>query len=96
MLEVIGYIVFVGPANVTARKFKPNRAIGGALIFLGVCLCGMAPAQNYATILALRIMLGFGSSFVPIVTIYASLWYKRDELATRTGELFPLLVFIPR
>ncbi|KAH8697045.1 retrograde regulation protein 2 [Talaromyces proteolyticus] len=81
----IGYILFVGFANVTSRKFKPNRAIGCALVFLGICLCGMGSAQNYATILALRIMLGFGCSFVPIITVYASLWYKRDELASRTA-----------
>lgn len=77
----------VGPANVTARKLKPHRAIGGALVFLGVALCGMAAAQNFQTILALRILLGAGCSFIPIVNLYTSLWYKRDELATRVGKL---------
>lgn len=71
----------------TARKFKPNRAIGCALVFLGACLCGMAAAQNYATILVLRLLLGGGCSFIPILSLYTSLWYKRDELSSRTGKL---------
>lgn len=73
------------PANLTARKFKPNRSLGAAIIFFGVVLCGMAEAKNYATILALRILLGMGQGFVQMAIIYCSLWYRRDELATRTG-----------
>ena len=81
----------VGPANVTARKFKPNRSIGGALVFLGASLCGMAAAQNFATIVVLRVLLGAGCSFVQILSIYTSLWYKRDEIGSRVGEFFPLV-----
>lgn len=67
------------------RFLKPNRALGGGIIFFAVMLCGMSAAQNYATILALRILLGVGQAFVPTLTIFTSLLYKRDELATRSG-----------
>lgn len=44
----------------------------------------MAAAKNAATVLALRILFGFASTFLQALTLYTSLWYKRDELATRT------------
>lgn len=74
------------PANLTAKKFKPNRSLGVACMFFGICLCGMAEAKNYSTILALRILLGCGQGFVQLAMIYCSIWYRRDEMATRTGK----------
>lgn len=47
----------------------------------------MAAAKNAATVLALRILFGFASTFLQALTLYTSLWYKRDELATRGGML---------
>jgi hypothetical protein len=45
----------------------------------------MAEARNYATVLALRILLGCAQAYVQFLTVYISLWYKRDEVAFRTG-----------
>lgn len=47
----------------------------------------MAAAKNSATVLALRIIFGFVSTFLQALTLYTSLWYKRNEQATRSGEL---------
>lgn len=98
---VIGYAVSMFPANLTARKFKPNRSLGVAVVFFGICCCGMAEARNYATILGLRICLGIGQGFIQMAPIYCSLWYRRDELATRSCELHILssceaVKFLPR
>ncbi|KAG9773414.1 hypothetical protein KCU88_g5793, partial [Aureobasidium melanogenum] len=82
----IGYGISMFPANLTAKKFKPNRSLGVACMFFGICLCGMAEAKNYSTILALRILLGCGQGFVQLAMIYCSIWYRRDEMATRTGN----------
>ncbi|KFY91883.1 hypothetical protein V500_04415 [Pseudogymnoascus sp. VKM F-4518 (FW-2643)] len=84
----VGYIVFLVPANVTSRIFKPNRSVGVAVIYFGVILCCMGVATNYATILALRLLLGCGQAYVQFLTIYISLWYKRDEVAFRTAIFF--------
>ncbi|KAL2436723.1 High-affinity nicotinic acid transporter [Exophiala dermatitidis] len=84
----IGYGISMFPANLTAKKFKPNRSLGVACMFFGVCLCGMAEAKNYSTILALRILLGCGQGFVQMAMIYCSIWYRRDEMATRTGIFY--------
>lgn len=46
----------------------------------------MAAAKNAGGILALRILFGFVSAFLQALSLYTSMWYKRNELATRTGE----------
>ncbi|KFZ15697.1 hypothetical protein V502_05440 [Pseudogymnoascus sp. VKM F-4520 (FW-2644)] len=84
----VGYIVLLVPANVTSRIFKPNRSVGVAVIYFGVVLCCMGVAKNYATILALRLLLGCGQAYVQFLVIYISLWYKRDEVAFRTAIFF--------
>lgn len=73
------------PANIINGMLKPNRAIGIAAIFWGACLCGMSRAENYAAVMVLRVCLGAGQAFVTTLSIYTSLWYKRDEIATRVG-----------
>lgn len=86
-----GWGVAMLPSNLTARKFRPNRSLGAATVFFGVCLCMMAVIKNYASLMALRAFLGFGEAFVQMSYVYGSLWYNRDELATRACELTLIL-----
>lgn len=73
------------PANLSARFLKPNRSLGVAVVFFGIILCSMAEAKNYATILALRVLLGLGQGFIQMAIVYCSVWYRRDEVASRAG-----------
>jgi MFS family permease len=82
---VVGYIVFLLPANLMSRYLGPNRTVGAAVVSFGVVLCCMGVAKNYETVLALRILLGAAQAYVQFLTVYISLWYKRDEVAWRTG-----------
>lgn len=59
--------------------------MGGATVIFGALLCGMSAAQNYHTVLALRILIGSAQAFIQGLGLYTSLWYKRDEVATRGG-----------
>lgn len=86
MCSVVGYILFLLPANFMSRYFRPNRTLGVAVVSFGIVLCGMGAAKNYASILALRILLGATQAYVQFLTVYISLWYKRDEVAWRTGN----------
>ncbi len=43
----------------------------------------MGAAENYATVVALRILIGFAQAFIQGTGLYGSLWWKRDEVATR-------------
>jgi hypothetical protein len=74
------------PGNICLRYVLPNWQLGGNVITFGLLVTCMAAAQNYATILALRILVGASQAFIQGLGLYVSLWYKRDELATRGGE----------
>lgn len=46
----------------------------------------MAESRNYATMLSLRILLGCAQAYVQFIQVYMTLWYKREEVAFRTGK----------
>ncbi len=74
------------PGNIFLRSLTPHRQLGGSALIFGTLLCGMAAAQNYAAVLALRILLGAAQAFIQGLGLYTSIWYKRDEVATRGGK----------
>ncbi|KAL6873025.1 major facilitator superfamily domain-containing protein [Trichoderma novae-zelandiae] len=74
--------------NLSIRFFKAHRQIGGCLIIVATLSCCMAAAKNAATGLALRILFGSASTFLQALTLYTSLWYKRNELAIRSGAFY--------
>ena len=71
------------PANLCLRWVPPHMLLGSCVVIFGTLVASMAAAQNYQTILALRILVGASQAFIQGIGLYASLWYKRDELATR-------------
>lgn len=79
----IGYIVFMLPGNICLRYVLPHMQLGGCIITFGLLVTCMAAAQNYETMLALRVLVGASQAFIQGLGLYVSLWYKRDELATR-------------
>ncbi|KAL7946067.1 MFS general substrate transporter [Trichoderma barbatum] len=87
-LYYVGYVICIIPANLSIRFFKAHRQIGGCVILFATLSCCMAAAKNAAAILALRILFGFVSTFLQALTLYTSLWYKRNELASRSGAFY--------
>lgn len=81
----VGYVIFMLPAVVFIRHLKANRQIGGCCIAFAVLSTCMAASKNAATILALRFFIGVASVFLQGISVYTSMWYKRDEIATRGG-----------
>ena len=73
------------PGNVLLRFTGPHRQLGGSVVFFGVLVCCLAAARGYQAVLALRIFIGCGQALIQGLGLYVSLWYRRDELATRSG-----------
>ncbi|KAH8805236.1 retrograde regulation protein 2 [Xylogone sp. PMI_703] len=71
----VGYIILMLPGNICLRYVLPHMQLGG--------IACMAAAHNYHTILALRILVGAAQAFIQGLGLYVTLWYKRDEVATR-------------
>ena len=75
------------PGNVLLGTFRPNRQLGGTALAFGALLVAMSAAQNYETVLSLRVLIGATQAFMQGLSVYTTLWYKRDEIATRGGKL---------
>lgn len=77
------------PANVGLRLFPelpPHYILGGSALVFGGVLTAMSAAQGYATALSMRVLIGSSQAFIQGLGLYASMWYRRDEVATRGGE----------
>ena len=73
------------PANILLRKISPHMLIGGTVAVFGAFVCAMGGAKNYSTVLALRILTGCTQSFINGFAMYATVWFKRDEVASVAG-----------
>ncbi|KAH8812389.1 major facilitator superfamily domain-containing protein [Xylogone sp. PMI_703] len=87
-LYYVGYVLCILPANLLVRVLRADRQIGGCVILFATLSCCMAAAKNAGGVLALRILFGFVSAFLQALSLYTSMWYKRNELATRTGIFY--------
>lgn len=76
------------PANLFMRVIGPPRQLGAAVVFFGVCATCLSVTKNYGTVIGLRILNGIGESFVQVGLLYFSFWYKRDEVASRSGPFY--------
>lgn len=83
---VVGYIIFMLPGNILVKVLRPNRHLGGTAMIFGVLLAALSAASNYVTVITLRLLIGAAQAFLQGISIYCSLWYKRDEFATRLGK----------
>lgn len=73
------------PGNIFLRSMAPNYLIGVSIIVFGTIVCSMSAIHSYGAILATRILVGLAQAMVQGTGVYASLWYKRNEMATRGG-----------
>lgn len=81
----VGYMSFELPATLSIRVWHPNFVYGGAVVFFGLCALLTSQARSYASVMVLRLFLGFGESFIQTGFVYLSLWYSNRELTTRCG-----------
>lgn len=92
MLLVVGFMVIELPAILLLRVVPAQRVYGGAVILFGLAATLISVCGGYAGLMVLRFILGAGESVVTSGFLYLSFWYKRDELAVRSGWLsFSLL-----
>lgn len=83
------YIAFEIPASLVLKKLRPSRLIPFFIIGWSAVIIGAAFVQNYAALLATRILLGaFESGLFPCLTLYLSTFYQRTEQARRISYLF--------
>lgn len=83
------YIAFEIPASLALKKLRASRLIPFLIISWSAVIIGSAFVQNYASLLATRLLLGaFESGLFPCLTLYLSTFYKKEEQARRISYLF--------
>ncbi|KAF2166699.1 hypothetical protein M409DRAFT_66317 [Zasmidium cellare ATCC 36951] len=81
-----GYIAWEFPTTYLLRRLPLGKYTSSFIVAWGVILACHAAANNYASLLALRFLLGvFESTITPAFVLFVSIWYKRGEQAKRVN-----------
>ncbi|PYI25855.1 MFS general substrate transporter [Aspergillus indologenus CBS 114.80] len=83
----IAYAVAEIPqAGFMLQRYPVTKVLGVNILCWGVLLCCSAAAQNFAGMMALRVILGALEAVIaPALTMYTSMWYTRAESTPRYG-----------
>ncbi|KAK9434611.1 allantoin permease [Metarhizium brunneum] len=89
LLATIFYISFIVcefPTGYLMQRFPLARYLGANIILWGIVVSANAGAQNWATLAALRVLLGcFVAVVAPALILITGMWYKRSEQPLRMG-----------
>lgn len=82
----IGFTVAEIPQGYFLQRFPLSIVLGVNLLCWGILVGCMAAAQNYAQILAMRILLGCCEAVIsPALVLITSTWYTKRHAAPRYG-----------
>ncbi|EUC38401.1 hypothetical protein COCVIDRAFT_33723 [Bipolaris victoriae FI3] len=88
-LFYVTYIAFELPSSLLLKRLRPSRLIPFFIISWSAVIIGAAFVQNYASLIATRLLLGaFESGLFPCLTLYLSMYYRPLEQARRVSYLF--------
>ncbi|KAF1961256.1 MFS general substrate transporter [Byssothecium circinans] len=86
MVFLVAYAVFEVPSNYFLKKCKPSRWIAFLMFSWGACTIGLGGATNYATVTAVRFLLGmFEAGLFPGLVFYLTFWYGTKERSMRVA-----------
>jgi MFS family permease len=81
----VTYVIFETPATALLKTLRPSRLIPTIVLVWGGISIGNGFAQNYATVLACRLLLGMcEAAFSPCLILYMTMFYSRYELSLRS------------
>ncbi|KAI0907776.1 putative allantoate permease [Ustulina deusta] len=82
----IAYSVAEFPQGWLLQKFPPATVLGTNVLLWGVLVSATAACQNFASLLAVRTLLGvFEAVITPALILITSQWYTRRESTPRCG-----------
>jgi MFS family permease len=71
------------------KTLRPSRLIPGVTIAWGATVLGSGFLRTYGQLLATRLILGAcEAALSPCMFLWLTVWYKRNEIATRQCYLF--------
>ncbi|ELR04324.1 hypothetical protein VC83_04028 [Pseudogymnoascus destructans] len=86
MVFLVAYAVFEVPSNYFLKKFSPSKWIAFLMFSWGVMTVGLGGAQSYASVTAVRFLLGvFEAGLFPGLVYYLTFWYRTEERSMRVA-----------
>ncbi len=83
------YVALETPSTTFLRTLRPSRFIPGATILWGAVVVGSGFSRNYATQVAVRVLLGaMESALSPCLFVWMTTFYKRSEMVSRSSYLY--------
>ncbi|KXH59390.1 major facilitator superfamily transporter [Colletotrichum salicis] len=81
-----GYLAMELPALYLITKLPIGKFIGACLVLWGACICLMSACHNFASLAAIRVLLGiFEAALLPCMLVLNATWYRREEQPLRTA-----------
>lgn len=85
----VTYVLSELPSNLVIKRFTPSRWLSFITFGWGVVATCTGLTQNYAGLLACRVILGaLEGGLFPGLTIYLTMFYTKREYGLRIGYLF--------
>ncbi|OAL02095.1 MFS general substrate transporter [Phaeosphaeriaceae sp. SRC1lsM3a] len=88
-LLFVTYVIFETPSNMIIKKMQPARYLAGLVFFWGIVATFSAFVNNFAGLVACRLLLGmFEAGLFPGVILYLSMFYNKRNLALRQAYFY--------
>lgn len=85
MIFYISYLVFEFPHSWGIQRFPTAKYLAVMVILWGIVVAVTCACQNYAALVATRVILGvFEASVAPALIIITTMWYTTKEQPLRT------------
>ncbi|KAF7531249.1 hypothetical protein G7054_g9046 [Neopestalotiopsis clavispora] len=81
-----GYLAMEFPNLWLMTKLPIGKYVGSCLTVWGALICVMAACHSFASLAAVRFLLGvFEAAILPCMMLLNSMWYRREEQPLRTA-----------
>ncbi|KAK7695716.1 hypothetical protein QCA50_000352 [Cerrena zonata] len=85
----VGFLVWEFPTVYISQKLRVAKYLGANIVIWGIILMLHAVTASFGAFFALRVLLGMCESCVaPILILIISMFYKKDEQATRISWFY--------
>ncbi|KAH8810623.1 putative allantoate permease [Xylogone sp. PMI_703] len=82
----IAFCIAEIPQGYLLQKFSIPRVLGLNILCWGITICCSAAVKDYASLLALRVLLGcFEASISPCLVLTTAMWYTKRQSGPRYG-----------
>lgn len=89
MAFYLGFLVWEFPTVYISQKLRLAKYLGVNIVLWGIVLMLHATTSSFGAFFALRFLLGmFESCVAPILVLIISMFYKKDEQATRISWFY--------